>query len=78
MLSSQYAMTAGLQRVLGSRVASNPAMLLKHKAQLVVRSSSSSSSSSSSVAPPDIKQLAKMAQIGVTEEEVSQGPASAK
>jgi hypothetical protein len=74
MLSSQIAMSTGLQRVLGSRVATHPAaaLLLRAKAPAagVARSSISSNSSSSSVAPPDIKQLAKMAQIGVTEEEV--------
>ena len=73
-------MTCSLQRVLGSRVASHPAasaMLLRSRANaaaVVVRSSSSSSSSSNAVAPPDIKQLAKMAQIGVTDEEVRLGP----
>lgn len=75
MLSSQLALstTTGLQRVLGSRVVSHhqaAASLLARPAVVLVRSSSSDSGSSSSVAPPDIKQLAKMAQIGVTDEEV--------
>jgi hypothetical protein len=71
---SHISMTSSLQRVLGSRVASQQAysVLLRSRAQsaAVVVRNSSSSSSSSPVAPPDIKQLAKMAQIGVTDEEV--------
>lgn len=71
---SHISMTSSLQRVLGSRVVSHQAssLLLRSRAQsaAVVVRNSSSSSSSSPVAPPDIKQLAKMAQIGVTEEEV--------
>lgn len=74
MLSSQLALstTTGLQRVLGSRVVSHQAAasLLARPAVVLVRSSSSDPGSSSAVAPPDIKQLAKMAQIGVTDEEV--------